>query len=433
MRLSSRLFCFFSPTRNKGVLSYLALAALLLALPMFFRTGTALNLINQICIASIFALSFNLLLGQTGLLSFGHAVYSGLGGFVAIHAMRQISAGTLSMPTSLVPLVAGFAGIFFGLFFGFISSKKSGISFSMISLGLGELVFASALMFPGFFGGEGGVSANRVSGVAYLGISFGPQIQVSYLIIIWTLLCILAMMFFIRTPLCKLANALRDNSERLAFIGFNPRLIRFLMILISSFFAAVAGGLAAINFEIATAENVGALRSGMVLLFCIIGGVGYFYGPILGAVFVVLMTVVLSEFSPAWQFYTGLFFIAVVLFAPNGLAGLIAMCVIDLVAAYRQQGLCRYLLFIGGVLIAGTVFFSGIVVAVESIYRVRFSSNDAPSLPFFGLDLSLRDWPVWILALALSFLGLLGLISLRSVMKQRQLRSSSQVNQVSSA
>jgi len=118
----------------KPMLWALFFSLVLLLLPAVFSSGASLNLISQVGIAAVFALSFNMLLGQTGMLSFGHAVYSGLGGFVAVHAMNKISDGSLNFPTSLIPLIGGLAGALFGCVFGWIASKKSGITFSMISL-----------------------------------------------------------------------------------------------------------------------------------------------------------------------------------------------------------------------------------------------------------------------------------------------------------
>ena len=111
----------------------------------------------------IFALSYNMLLGQGGMLSFGHAVYSGLGAYVAVHALNMVGkAGGLALPLPLLPLVGGLAGLAFGVLFGYVTTKRAGTTFAMISLGIGEMVYACVLMLPGFFGGEAGVSTNRV-------------------------------------------------------------------------------------------------------------------------------------------------------------------------------------------------------------------------------------------------------------------------------
>ena len=133
---------------------WLALAALFAGAPQIFSSGSSLTMMSVMGEMIIFALSFNMLLGQTGLLSFGHAVYFGLGGFVAIHAMNALIHAKTGAPVVMIPLIGGLAGFAFGILFGFISTKRAGLVFSMISLGLGELVSSSSYILRSFFGGE---------------------------------------------------------------------------------------------------------------------------------------------------------------------------------------------------------------------------------------------------------------------------------------
>lgn len=232
-----------------------SLFGLMLALvPLVFTSSLSITILSQMGIAIIACLSYNMLLGQGGMLSFGHAVYSGLGAFFAIHAMNLATKGVLPVPVSLIPLVGGFAGMFFGVLFGYVTTKKSGTTFAMITLGIVELVFACSLMFPTFFGGEGGISTNRVIGQPVLGISYGPQIQVYYLIAFWLFISTIGMYAFTHTPLGRIINAARDNPERVEFIGYNTQRVRYLTLILSGFFAGIAGALGAINFEIVTAE-----------------------------------------------------------------------------------------------------------------------------------------------------------------------------------
>ena len=255
-------------------------AALVMALaPWVFGSGLAITMLSQMGIAIIACLSYNMLLGQGGMLSFGHAVYTGLGAFVAIHALNSWCAAALPLPVSLVPLVGGVAGMGFAALFGYVTTRKSGTTFAMITLGLAELVFAMSLMVPEFFGGEGGVSGNRVVGTPVFGISFGPAIQVYYLIALYTLASVVLMYAFTQTPLGRLLNAVRDNPERLEFIGYNPHRVRYSAFIIAGFFAGISGGLGALNFEIVNAEVVGAARSGAYLLFTFLGGATFFFGP----------------------------------------------------------------------------------------------------------------------------------------------------------
>ena len=304
---------------------WLAFALLMLVMPRFFDSGLSITMLSQMGIAIIACLSYNMLLGQGGMLSFGHAVYTGLGAFVAIHALNAWCAASPALPVSLVPLVGGLAGLSFAVLFGYVTTRKSGTTFSMITLGLAELVFAMSLMVPEFFGGEGGVSGNRVVGAPVLGITYGPAVQVYYLIAIYTLVCVVLMYAFTQTPMGRLLNAVRDNPERVEFIGYNPQRIRYTAFIIAGFFAGISGGLGALNFEIVNAEVVGAARSGAYLLFTFLGGATFFFGPILGAVLMVLAFVMFSEITKAWLLYLGAVFMLMVMYAPGGLASLIML------------------------------------------------------------------------------------------------------------
>jgi branched-chain amino acid transport system permease protein len=269
----------------------------------------------------LLCLSYNMLLGEGGMLSSATRCIRA-GRLRAIHHEPH-GDGALAFPVTLVPLAGGLTGALCGVVLGYPTTRRAGTTFAMITLGLVELVSACVLMLPEVFGGEGGISGNRVIGEPVLGISYGPQIQVYYLIAGWLLVCAMAICALRHTPLGRILNAVRDNPERAAFIGYDPQRVRYLALILSAFFAGVSGGLSAINFEIVSAEYVGALRSGAILLFTFIGGTAYFYGPIVGGVVGVLFSSWLSAYTQAWQFYLGAFFILIVMTTPGGLASLI--------------------------------------------------------------------------------------------------------------
>jgi len=313
-----------SPAARRRWLIWGGYALVLAVAPLVFNKGFALSLLCQMGIVVVFALSYNMLLGQTGLLSFGHAVYYGLGALFTIHALNLVQGG-FKFPVTLMPLVGGLAGLAFGIVFGYITTRRAGTTFAMISLGVGEMVAACSLMFPSFFGGEAGISGNRSAGGAVLGITYGPQIQMYYLVAAWLLVATAAMYAISRTPLGRMANAVRDNPERAQFVGYDPQHVRFMMVALSGFFAGVAGGLAALNYEIVTAESLSASTSGMVLLATYLGGVGSFAGPIAGAIAVTLMETALGSVTKAWPFYFGAIFLATVLFVPGGIASVVIL------------------------------------------------------------------------------------------------------------
>jgi branched-chain amino acid transport system permease protein len=215
-----------------------SLFALVMAIaPLLFTSSLSHTMLSQMGIAIIVCLSYNMLLGQGGMLSFGHAVYSGMGSFLAIHTLNAVSQGKWMLPVSLIPIVGGVAAALVAMFLGWVTTKKAATPFAMITLGVGELVWAMSLMFPEFFGGEGGISGDRVTGAQPWGITFGPQIQLYYLIAIYTLICTALMFAFTRTPLGRILNAVRDNPERVEFVGYNTQVVRYVAFVIAGFFA----------------------------------------------------------------------------------------------------------------------------------------------------------------------------------------------------
>ena len=374
------------------VVFWAAIALIFIALPYVFTQSFALSMLSQMGIAIIFVLSYNMLLGQTGLLSFGHAVYFGLGAFFCAHALNWIGNGKFWFPVSLVPLIGGLAGLVFGLILGFVTTRRAGTPFAMISLGIAEMVAASALMFTTFFGGEGGIATNRVVGKPFMGVSYGPQIQVYYLIAGWCLVTMMAMFALTRTPLGRMANAVRDNPERAKFVGYNPTRVRWLMMSLASFFAGIAGGLAAINYEIVTAETLGLVASGNVVLMAFIGGIGHFWGPIIGAVLVTMLQSMLSNYTQAWLLYFGLFFLVIIMFSPGGIANLIALH-----KPVWQAGLMRRLLpsYLGSAL-AGAVMLAGFFALIEMIYHYEAKETSTKEFSYFGLLLDPMQARYWI-------------------------------------
>lgn len=366
-------------------------ALLLVVAPLVFTSGLSRSMLSGMGISIIACLSYNMLLGQGGMLSFGHAVYTGLGSYLAIHALNAVSGGQWPIPVSLIPLVGAVAGMGFAVLFGFVTTKKAGTPFAMITLGIGELVFAASLMIPEFFGGEAGVSGNRVVGEPVMGVSFGPQLQVYYLIALYTFVATGLMFAFTRTPLGRMLNAVRDNPERVEFIGYNTQRVRYLAFIISGFFAGLAGGLYSVNYEIVTAEVVGAARSGGYLLFTFLGGATFFFGPIIGGVLLVLAFVLLSEYTQAWLLYLGLVFLFMVMYAPGGIASLIMMNLRVAAFGKLRRFWTSYLALAGCALVA----LAGAAAMVEMVYHLQLGASLGSTLPFLGATLDVKGVDSW--------------------------------------
>ena len=380
------------------------LAAVLLLAPWVFDTPFAQAVLTQVGIAMVACLSFNILLGQGGMLSFGHAVYSGLGAYMAMHVMQWSGSGGFAVPISLIPLVGGLCGMGFAVILGFVTTRKSGTTLAMITLGLAELVFAMSLMFSDFFGGEAGLSGNRVQGRPVWGVDFKTQTQVYFLIAAYTWVCVGLMYAFTQTPLGRLLNAVRDNAERLSFIGYQPQRVRYLAFIIAGFFAGISGGMGVVHFEIVTAEVVGATRSGAYLLFTFLGGAGFFVGPILGAVGMVVSAVLLSEWSPAWLLYLGLVFMGMVMFAPGGMAS---------IALWhwhwmRQAGAALLWPWYGALLASAAMAGLGATSAIEFFYHQPLQTLGGQPMRWLGVQWAVHQPGPWVAAVSILVLGLAG-------------------------
>ncbi|MEZ7833828.1 MAG: branched-chain amino acid ABC transporter permease [Burkholderiaceae bacterium] len=377
-------------------------ALVLLLAPTVFDSSLSRTLLSQMGIAIIVCLSFNMLLGQGGMLSFGHAVYSGMGGFLAIHTLNLVSDGQWWLPVSLIPVAGGLGAALVAVLLGWVTTKKAATPFAMITLGVGELVWAMSLMFPVFFGGEGGISGNRVTHVTTFGISYGPQIQLYYLIAAYTFVCTALMYGFTCTPLGRMLNATRDNPERVEFVGFDSQMVRYIAFIFAGFFAGISGGLSALNFEMVTAEVVSLHRSGAYLLFTFVGGATVFFGPVLGAVLMVLALVLLSELTSAWLLYLGLIFVCMVMFAPGGVAGILLHNV-----RVWQEGFMGYLIKSYLRLVLGSLpGFVGITVVVEMMYHRQLNAGLDPVLRMYATAWDTASALPWAQAGVLAVVGM---------------------------
>lgn len=387
--------------RNYGI--WVGAVVLCAILPKIFSSGFSISLLSQMGIAIIFSLSYNMMLGQGGMLSFGHAVYFGMGGFLAMHGINMIGGGSLPIPIELSPLVGGLGGLISGVIFGWLSTERAGTTFALISLGIGELIAASALMLPSFFGGEEGISTDRMVENTLTPFEFGQQIEVFYLIACWMILCAALMYLLTKTPLGRLANAVRDNPERAAFIGYNTRTVRTIQFTLAAFFAGIAGGLFAINYEIITAEMIGAVPSANVLMMTYIGGIGNFFGPILGAVLVTFMQISMSGITHAWLLYFGLLFVGMVVWAPMGFAGIIMSH-----EPIWKAGLMKRLLPSYGVMaVSTTILFLGVMTLIEINYHLSLSIRPEDPMSLFGISFHAQSPTGWIVSAILIIVGFL--------------------------
>ncbi len=358
---------------NRRTLAFLAPGVLLLlALPVLLSQGL-LNAAIQMLIAALFACAYNVLCGQAGMLSFGHAAYFGVGAFATIHAMNALG-GTGLLPTPLLPLAGAAAGLVIGALAGWFATQRTGTYFAMITLAIAELLHSLAPHLKGWFGGEAGVSGMRVPS---LGVTFGSTTEVYYLVLAWVLACLALLWFFTLTPLGRLALGLRENSHRLAFLGYDVHKLGVVVFAISAMFSGIAGGLQVVNNEAANYVVFEASVSAAVVLNTYIGGTKVFLGPALGAALMTFFGYAVSDLTRSWLLYQGILFVLVMMFMPDGLAGLATRSG----ALWRRHGGLALLPILVLGLAAGAACAAGVAVLVESLHRTFSPDGRAPVAP----------------------------------------------------
>lgn len=385
-----------------------ALIIIAIALPWCFydwgthrHAGFLISMLSQMGMMVILALSYNMLLGQAGLFSLCHATFFGIGGYAMIHLLTAAGDGDLKIPMEVMPLLAGLTGLALAILFGGMATKQRATAFAMITLGIGELMATAALMFHHFFGGEGGVTTNRMIDQSLFGLTYASGLEVYYLILAWTLLAIGLMYFLTLTPLGRMANAARDNFERAQFIGYDPRMVRFLQFALSGFFAGIGGGLYAITYEIVTFDALAAPLSANALLMAYIGGTTVFGGPILGAILITLLQSGVSLLSNSWLVYVGVMFIAMVIFAPTGLAGIIKAH-----GPVRQTGQLGALIVpYMRLVIPSLALLLGFVGLVELMSFLTIGAAQGKKLVLFGSAIDVHATLPWAISIGSLLLG----------------------------
>lgn len=276
------------------------------------------SLATEFIVFALFAVSFNILLGFTGLLSFGHAAFFGIGALGCGLAMEHWAANPVMALT--MGILAALAA---ALVIGFLCLKSYGISFAFLTLAFAELIYFIAYQWSSFTGGEDGLAIPRKA-FQLLGITLNlKQAFVRYYFILFVVLvCLFLISRILNSPFGRVLASMRENEERTAFLGFNVRTYKLISFILSGLFAGVAGGLYTIHLAFVPMENMHWGTSGEVVVMTLLGGMGYFFGPVVGtAVFIGLRELV-SGFFERWQLVVGIIFVLIVIFLPEGLSAI---------------------------------------------------------------------------------------------------------------
>jgi branched-chain amino acid transport system permease protein len=275
---------------------------------------------------AIFAMSLDLLLGYTGLPSFGHAAFFGLGAYIAAYlsSTNELALGLTNNLLILVPVVMGGTAVT-ALFIGFFALRTSGIYFLMITLAFAQMLFSIAIRWSGVTGGADGLSGvpHPVIGVGPVSYTISAREDYYFLLLAFFILSYWLLRRIVNSPFGWVLRGIRENEPRLRSLGYNTFHTKMAAFAISGAFAGLAGMLLVLFFRHAAPGNLYWTISGEVIIMVIIGGTGTMTGPLLGAALVRLFPQFVSSYVERWQMWEGVLFILFVLYAPQGILGIL--------------------------------------------------------------------------------------------------------------
>jgi len=276
-------------------------------------------LATQVLIYGLFALGFNVLYGYTGLLSFGHAAYWGLGAYGTGIALAKLKLASVWGALGAGLVLAGVGGVIIGFF----CLRRRGIYFAMLSLAFAQLLYFIAFHMADVTGGDDGLRGIRLPPISLPGLSLSLESSLSfyYFALVLVTLALLALKRILDSPFGAVLQAIRENSDRAVACGYDIRKIKLLSFVFSALFCGLAGGLEALRLAVVPVESLYWTTSGQVVIMTLLGGAGTFFGPFVGAATFLVLEDRLSVFTESWPLFIGLIFMAFVLFLPKGIWG----------------------------------------------------------------------------------------------------------------
>ncbi|HEX5814283.1 MAG TPA: branched-chain amino acid ABC transporter permease [Methylomirabilota bacterium] len=276
-------------------------------------------LATQVLIYGLFALGYNLLYGYTGLLSFGHAAYWGLGAYGTGIALARLQIGSLWGALGAGLLLAGVGGIIVGFF----CLRRRGIYFAMLSLAFAQLLYFIAFHLADVTGGDDGLRGVGVPPLRLPGVTLALDSSLAFYYFAFAVvtLAMLALKRILDSPFGAVLQAIRENSDRAVACGYDIRRIKLLSFVFSALFCGLAGGLDALRLGVVPVESLYWTTSGQVVIMTLLGGAGTFFGPFVGATTFLVLEDRLSVVTESWPLFIGLIFMAFVLFLPKGIWG----------------------------------------------------------------------------------------------------------------
>ncbi len=295
-----------------GVLVGIGLIILPSVAPYFY-----IFIATEILVLGLFAVSFNLVFGYTGMLSFGHAAFFGIGAYATAMLLKW-----LAWPLLLCLLVAIVVGVLLALIIGYLSVRLDEVYFAMLTLAFGMMVFAVVHQWRSVTNGSDGISGFQVKSLGLgIDVMLGNPAVYYHVVLAIVAIALIVLYLICRSSFGLILKAIRQNPERVAFCGLNIRHYRLAAFTISGGFSALAGGLMVPFLRIASPELAHWSMSAEPVLMSILGGTGYFLGPLFGAGIFVLLKTLITSYTEAWMLVLGVILAIMVMFFRRGLLG----------------------------------------------------------------------------------------------------------------
>ena len=293
-------------------------AAVLLFLLVFPLLMPYEALAVNILVFGLYAVGFNLLFGYTGLLSFGHAAFLGTGSYAT--GIAIVSAG---LPWPIAVLVGVAASALLGAVIGFLAIRTRGIYFSMVTLALGQVVYYGFYKAERWTGGENGLRGVRVDAWEFAGfrLDFTNPTTKYYVIYVFVAVALWLVSRILASPFGAVMEAIRENDKRAAACGYDVARSKLLVFVLSSAICGLAGGLRAMHLSVVPIDSLHYLTSGQAVMMCLLGGMGTFFGPFVGAGLFLYLEDVVTNLTTHWMAVVGVIFMLFVIFFPRGVWG----------------------------------------------------------------------------------------------------------------
>ena len=292
-----------------------AAIALLLVFPLLMPyEALAINIL----IFGLYAVGFNLLFGYTGMLSFGHAAFFGVGSY-----LTGISIVHFNMPWFAAIIAGVAAAALAGLVIGYLAIRTRGIYFSMVTLALGQIVYYGFYKADRWTGGENGLRGIKVEVIELFGfkLDFLNPLTKYYMILVFVAAALWLVSRILNSPFGAVIEAVRENEKRTAACGFDVARTKLLVFVLSAAICGLAGTLRALHLSIVPIDSLHYLQSGQGVMMCLLGGMGTFFGPFVGAALFLYLEDVVTTMTKHWMAVVGLIFMIFVLFFPRGVWG----------------------------------------------------------------------------------------------------------------